>query len=210
MSVSASPTQTDVDLTMVVAFHHAFRRDLWLLAGLTTTSAKGKPPEGWEYFKRQLRVHHTVEDEVIWPAVVAAVTQPADLAVLQAMDEEHKQLEPALAAVDQSFGTTTQRLQASVRALAELLNGHLAHEERDALPMISRTLRPEQWSEVMKNIRSSVSIKAAPRLLPWLLDGSTPEQEQAVLGILPPPARLLYRLVWRRRYRPSTRWATGY
>jgi iron-sulfur cluster repair protein YtfE (RIC family) len=209
MSVSANPQQSDLDLTMIVAFHHAFRRDLWRLTGLTTTtSTSGKGPEGWEYFKQQVHVHHTVEDEIIWPAITAAVTQPADLAVLQAMDDEHKKLDPAIAAVDQSFGTTSEQLRASVTALGDLLNGHLEHEERDALPMISRLLTAAQWSQVLKKIRASVSIRTAPRLLPWLLAGSTPEQEQAALAILPPPARLLYRVVWRRRYRPNKLWGT--
>jgi hypothetical protein len=203
MSVTASTAKSDIDLSMILAFHHAFRRDLWQLAGLE------KPSGGWEYFKRQIHVHHTIEDQIIWPAVTAAVTQPADLAILQAMDDEHKQLDPALADVDHAFGTTDGRLEASVSALAQLLNDHLVHEERDALPMISRLLGPNQWSVVTKEIRAAVSIKTAPRLLPWLLDGSTPQLEQDVLAILPPPARVLYRLIWRRRYHPGKPWAAA-
>jgi hypothetical protein len=201
MSVTASTAKSDIDLSMILAFHHGFRRDLWEVAGLA------QPSDGWEYFKRQLHVHHTIEDEIIWPAVTAAVREPADLAILQAMDDEHKQIDPALAAVDRAFGTTDGQLEASVSALAQLLSGHLAHEEQDALPMLSRLLGVEQWKAVTKQIRAAVSIKTAPRLLPWMLEGSTPQMQQGVLAILPPPARVLYRLVWRRRYHPAKSWA---
>jgi iron-sulfur cluster repair protein YtfE (RIC family) len=209
MSLTANPQRTNVDLTMVLAFHDAFRRDLQLLAALAANSTQSKAPDGWDYFKRQLHVHHTIEDQIIWPAMTGSVTEPEDFVVLDAMRVEHDQLEPALDAVDQSFGTTNGRLQASVGALAQLLNHHLEHEERSALPMISRLVSTDQRAEVVKKIRASVSIKVAPRLLPWLLEGSAPEQERALLATLPPPARLLYRLVWRGRHRRNVYWGAA-
>ena len=40
----------------------------------------------------------------------------------------------------------------------------------------------------------------------WMLDGATPGQAAAATGQLPPPARVLYRTVWRPRFVRHPRW----
>jgi hypothetical protein len=40
-----------------------------------------------------------------------------------------------------------------------------------------------------------------------VLDGATPENKTKVLNLLPPPARLLYRRFWEKKYRSSGRLA---
>ena len=50
-------------------------------------------------------------------------------------------------------------------------------------------------------------LKGAAEYLPWVLDGATDETKTQVLRLLPPPARLLYRRVWEKKYRSSGRLA---
>ena len=63
--------QDRIDFTMMYATHHAFRRDLDRLISAAakgeggTSSVRG----GWENFKAQLLLHHSVEDTDLWPAV---------------------------------------------------------------------------------------------------------------------------------------------
>ena len=40
----------------------------------------------------------------------------------------------------------------------------------------------------------------------WILDGADHEDAAATLGTLPPPLRLLYRAVWKRRFEKTARW----
>jgi iron-sulfur cluster repair protein YtfE (RIC family) len=100
----------DADLTIMIAAHDAFRRDLTRLARAAAAADLSDPARrlsvnaGWELFKRQLHMHHTAEDEIIWPTLRPrlAHSQTA-LSVLDAMAEEHERIDPLLAAVDAAF-----------------------------------------------------------------------------------------------------------
>ena len=65
----------DADLTIMLAAHAAFRRDLAQLAraaafaDLPDPGRRASVQAGWELFKRQLHLHHTAEDAIVWPAL---------------------------------------------------------------------------------------------------------------------------------------------
>ena len=40
----------------------------------------------------------------------------------------------------------------------------------------------------------------------WMADGADPDEAAAAIGTLPPPARLVYRAIWKPRYRRTPRW----
>ena len=103
----------DADLTIMLAAHDAFRRDLARLARAAAAADLSDPARrqsvaaGWELFKRELHIHHTAEDELIWPALRPRLVHSEHaLSVLDAMEEEHERIDPLLAAVDAAF---TQR-----------------------------------------------------------------------------------------------------
>ncbi len=70
-----SEATSHLDLTLMVAFHDAFRRDLAHLAHAASRhrAQLDEPTRhtavlaGWELFKTQLHIHHTAEDEDLWP-----------------------------------------------------------------------------------------------------------------------------------------------
>ena len=112
----------DADLTIMLAAHHAFRRDLARLvraaaaADLADPARRQSVAAGWELFKRELHLHHTAEDELIWPVLRPRLAHSENaLSVLDAMEEEHERIDPLLAAVDAAFAqrdgarTTTGR-----------------------------------------------------------------------------------------------------
>jgi iron-sulfur cluster repair protein YtfE (RIC family) len=87
----------DADLTIMIAAHDAFRRDLTRLARAAAAADLSDPARrrsanaGWELFKRQLHMHHTAEDEIIWPTLRPRLAHSqAALSVLDAMEEEHE------------------------------------------------------------------------------------------------------------------------
>jgi hypothetical protein len=98
----------DADLTIMLAAHDAFRRDLTRLAraaGSANDPARRRSVAvGWELFKHQLHLHHTAEDKIIWPALRDRLeSSQTALSVLDEMEAEHERIDPLLAAVDAAF-----------------------------------------------------------------------------------------------------------
>jgi hemerythrin-like domain-containing protein len=210
----------DADLTVMLAAHEALRRDLTGLARAAAGAARSGPAQseavlrGWAVFQRQLHIHHTAEDELVWPALRERLAaSDGAQSVLDAMEAEHQQIDPLLAAVSQAMdgarpdgvAQNDGRLADTVDVLTMALHGHLAHEERDALPLIGTTLTAAEWRAVGRRIGVR-NLRRAPEMFAWMLDGATPGQTAAATGQLPPPARVLYRTVWRPRFVRHSRW----
>jgi hemerythrin-like domain-containing protein len=208
----------DADLTIMLAAHAALRRDLERLAraadfaDLPDPGGRASVRAGWETFKRQLHLHHTAEDLVVWPALRQRLAHSDDAqSVLDAMEAEHQQIDPLLAAVDDAFAGEGRRSDAraisdATDALATSLAAHLAHEERDGLPLIGRALTAAEWRGVGFKIVRKNGLSAGGEMFAWLADGADADQAAAVIGTLPPPARLVYRAIWRPRYQRTQRW----
>ena len=210
----------DADLTIMLAAHAAFRRDLAQLARAATFADLPDPGRrasvqaGWELFKRQLHIHHTAEDEIVWPALRERLTRSENAqSVLDAMEAEHRQIDPLLAAVDVAFARADHGHRADVRAigdaadaLAGSLTAHLTHEERDGLPLIGEALTSAEWRRVGFRIVRKNGLSAGGEMFAWLADGADPDHAAAAIGTLPPPARLVYRAIWRPRYKRTSSW----
>jgi hypothetical protein len=202
----------DADLTIMIAAHDAFRRDLTRLARTASAANLSDPARrqsvaaGWDLFKRQLHMHHTTEDQIIWPTLRPRLAHSAAaLSVLDAMEAEHELIDPLLAAVDTEFAGG-DRLADVIDALTSALTGHLAHEERDGLPLIGVALTAAEWRGAGRKMAKENGIAAGAEMFAWILDGTDREHAAATLGQLPPPLRLLYRAVWKPRFQKTPRW----
>jgi hypothetical protein len=122
------------------------------------------------------------------------------------MEEEHGRIDPLLAAVDAGFATAPDQLAGVIDALATTLTGHLAHEERDGLPLIGVALTAAEWRAAGRAIARKNGLSAGSEMFAWMLDGAGRDQAAATLGSLPPPLRLLYRAIWRPRFDKTPRW----
>ena len=204
----------DADLTIMLAAHDAFRRDLTRLAHTTSAANLSNPARrqsvaaGWDLFKRELHLHHTTEDELIWPTLRPRLADSeAALSVLAAMEAEHELIDPLLAAVDAEFAPAGgDRLADVIDALTSALTGHLRHEERDGLPLIGVALTAAEWRGVGRKMGSKNGMAASSEMFAWILDGADREHAAATLGQLPPPLRLLYRAFWKPRFERTPRW----
>jgi iron-sulfur cluster repair protein YtfE (RIC family) len=202
----------DADLTIMIAAHDAFRRDLTRLARTASAANLSDPARresvaaGWDLFKRQLHMHHTTEDQIIWPALRPRLAHSAAaLSVLDATEAEHGLIDPLLAAVDTEFAGG-DRLADVIDALTSALTSHLAHEERDGLPLIGAALTAAEWRGAGRKMASKNGIAASSEMFAWILDGADREHAAATLGQLPPPLRLLYRARWKPRFDKTPRW----
>jgi iron-sulfur cluster repair protein YtfE (RIC family) len=206
----------EVDLTLMITAHGAFRRDLVRLATSASRRNLRNPVQqlaianGWATFKRQLLQHHRAEDACLWPSLrVKTAGRAAPQSVLDAMEAEHSIIDPLLAAVDQAIADdrlADGHLADVIDELTSQLTLHLGHEEADALPLIGQTLTIAEWADVMGAIRARGGVADAIEMFPWLLDGLSPEAARAVLASLPPAAAQLYDAEWKPAYRAVPRW----
>ena len=214
----------DADLTIMLAAHRAFRRDLTRLARAAASggsSLRSVPARrrsvaaGWELFKHELHLHHTAEDEIIWPALRPRLAHSEHaLSVLDAMEEEHSRIDPLLAAVDAAFAGDPEaadwpgerRLADVIGELASTLTGHLAHEEQEGLPLIGVALTAAEWRSAGFRIARRNGLSEGGEMFAWILDGTTREDTAATLATLPPPVRLLYHTIWKPRFDRTPRW----
>jgi iron-sulfur cluster repair protein YtfE (RIC family) len=200
-----------VDFTMMYVAHDAFNRDLERLIGASQTG-NGLTPAAiatWRSFSKQLHTHHNAEDAALWPRLYAAVTDPDEIQILTDMEAEHGSIDPRLEQIDATLeGRDATALDAELKLLAQGLSEHMIHEEQAALPLLERRTGTAAWEAFTKEIRDQQGgLKGAAEYLPWVLDGATDETKTQVLRLLPPPARLLYRRVWDKKYRSSERLA---
>jgi len=213
----------EADLTVMLAAHQAFRRDLGKLAAAAAAARAWDPARqdavraGWAVFQRQLLVHHRGEDAGIWPLLHQRLAgQEAAVSVLDAMEAEHARIDPLLAAVNQALGFGPDGRVPSagpspadaVDELATQLSQHLAHEEREALPLIGQTLSAAEWQSMGRKIgaQSGAGPSFVPEFFGWLLDGADPGQRAAVLAALPAVMRVLVTGVFRPLYNRRPRW----
>jgi iron-sulfur cluster repair protein YtfE (RIC family) len=193
-------TDFKLDMTMMLAIHDAFRRDLEQLAQMRTRT------EGWELFERMLHIHHHAEDELLWPVAREAVRgRSDDLAVFDDMSTEHHAFRPLLADLNRSLDRGESPSDAEVQLDARLRE-HIAHEEAAALPLIDRTLTEEQWMAFGQGSAEMVGADM-PRFLPWLLEGADENTTARVLSVLPEPVQQTYRNEWRPAFDTLHRWA---
>ncbi|WP_227983323.1 hemerythrin domain-containing protein [Nocardia spumae] len=201
------------DVTMMILVHDAFRRDVRRLRAVAGQAA-GDPAvfdalcAGWDTFRRYLIVHHTAEDDVLWPVLRAELADRPDRGpLLDAMVDEHAQLDPIMAEIDAALSQrSVADLVARFDALGRVLVFHLDHEEVEVLPLVRDTLTPSEWKVFGDDQRRRVGLRGGSRFFPWLLDGASPEGVAHALALLPPPLRLVYRFVWRPRYERRSPW----
>ena len=110
-----------LDMTMMYAVHDALRREAEHIARLSARAGDDpwrvlRTAAGWEMFKAYLRVHHTTEDDVLWPAMHEALTERPDGLALLELGERGFQRRPRRVA-------HPAVLMAPVRIAAQVVGG---------------------------------------------------------------------------------------
>lgn len=204
-----------LDMTAMYAMHDALRREGEHLARIATRIDSDpatvlRTAVGWHLFTASLHVHHTAEDDALWPALrLTLARQPDELALLEAMEAEHTAIDEVIGAIDAALAdpdAARDRLGDLIDSLVVSLNGHLKHEEDQALPLIQAVATPQQWAH-FGQVHGQRIGPEAPRILPWLLDGADEQTVATVLAPLPEPARAAYAAQWQPAYAALDRWS---
>lgn len=203
-----------LDMTMMFAVHDALRRDVERIARITARmdDDPGRllgAAVGWEMFKAYLRVHHTTEDDMLWPVMERTLAdRPDELALLAAMEAEHALIDPLLEAFDAAIADPDmghERLGDLSDTLTGVLGGHLKHEESEALAVIDLSVTAEQWQAFGQEHGKRVGADAT-RYLPWVLDDAGEERTALILGRMPEHIQAAYRGEWRAAYDAMNAW----
>ncbi len=221
------PGQTHVadgphDMTGMYVIHHAFRRDL-----ASFESAVRHTPLGdcdawqalrarWTRFADALHHHHRIEDASIWPVLLERADAAGETdarALLEAMEAEHEQIDPALAACAAGFAATAEHpcadhrnaLDVHVTTTHALLLDHLRHEETEALPLAQRRMTEADWATSEKAAAQAYPARMMPFLLGWVFHGLSADELATLKPLLNPAQLLLFRLVRRRFARSEMR-----
>lgn len=203
-----------LDMSTMLAIHLALRRDLDRL-GRIAARLDDNPARllqaaaGWEQFKTFLVAHHTAEDQALWPALREAVAaNPDQVALADALEEEHSVIEPLLAAIDAAAADPDdghQRFGDIIDELISKLSGHLTHEETEGLALIDASLTPEQWQHFAA-VNADLVRPEASNYMPWLLSEADQQTLDAVLGKFPPQLLTAFREQWAPAYAARDLW----
>lgn len=198
----------EVDFTMMYIAHDAFNRDIARLiaaadAGMGLSAAALTT---WRGFARQLHIHHAAEDKALWPPLAAAVSDPAEIRILEEMETEHASLDPRVDQIQAAIvAGDAVAMVSELKTLGQGLAAHMIHEETEALPLVERRLGKAGWDTFTLEIRQQQGIKGAAEYLPWVLEGAGDQIQATMMQMLPPPVRLFYRRMWEPRYRKANR-----
>ena len=202
-----------VDMFMMYVMHHAFRRDLAKLAeAALCTPASDRVAwrllqERWQVFAEALHGHHTGEDAGLWPLLLERGTDE-DRETLEAMEAEHAEFEPLLAACEEGFARLAEHVDDDARAalavrlsaIRQCLARHLEHEETGAIPIIQRVLTQEDWDRMdEEHFKEDLTLGKVVRVVPWAAYGVPRDVLDSVFA----KTGLGFKLVWfatRRRF----------
>jgi len=153
-----------------------------------------------------LHMHHTTEDDLTWPKLFDRAGLDAPL--VERMKQQHRQIDTSVAEVGAAMSAwRTDPTPATSSALADriaeflvVLEGHLDEEEQVVVPLMDRHLSQAEWQEVGE--RGFEKFTPSQR---WIATGqmvevATPEEAAMMFGKLPPPVKVLWHLIGKRRY----------
>jgi len=161
-----------------------------------------------------LHLHHETEDVVLWDRLVER--SPGCSPHVEQMKAQHAQVAALLAEVEPLLepwratadAAARDRLAAGVERIRDTLIGHLGQEEDDIVPVAGAVLTQAEWDEMGEHARAGMQArkKELPRDMMaiefGLMVATIPEAERPawMKDNVPAPLRLLYSLIFKRRY----------
>ena len=193
---------TSEHLTGFLLMHAGFRTEFGRLAEACARPRDGAHEELLEeqlaLVLEMLHAHHSHEDSTLWPML--AERAPDAVGELDALEAEHAILDPLVAVASDRSIPLTERA-ATMRRLHDVVNEHLDHEERSAVPLMLAHLTPADIEADKRKAMADFGRRRIPVIFGWLASCADAELLEASYADLPVVARLLFRLFWWPAYR---------
>ncbi|WOP19971.1 hemerythrin domain-containing protein [Raineyella sp. LH-20] len=158
--------------------------------------------------------HHAGEDREIYPNLPADDPLARDL--IRRMGEEHEVIHPPMDVLTDVAGrfadgrASASEVLAAITALEAPLLSHLAREEREAMPLVSRSVTHARWHEMERRAwvdDLSPAQRAAYGL--WLVDSQTPDDAAIIMANVSKVQELALKAIFGGSYRRRRRRAWG-
>ena len=212
-STSPAATEQLTDVRDMYVVHRTFRREFALIPGLIRSVAAGNTARAAVVAGHArlvlggLDMHHTGEDALLWPKLLERATPSADL--IHRMEAQHHRVEELIAELDEALPrweaearpAVSEEVASTFDALRVALLEHLDDEERHILPIAERHITPQEWAGLGEHGMAKVKKSELPILFGAMLEDATPDEKTLMLGLVPPPVRLLVRTVFAWQYR---------
>jgi hemerythrin-like domain-containing protein len=214
LSTGARPDTADMYVV-----HRVFRRESALMPRLVRAVAPGDTARSARIARHirdyclGLHEHHTGEDELIWPLLLQRVDLEAEL-VLR-MEEQHERIAASLATVEELLpewertARDGEPLALVLEAHRAALLEHLTDEENHLLALIEKHLTRAEYDRLNERFAAETPKDKLLFFLGALLEEATPAEAADLLRNLPVPAKVIWRLVGRRKYAKQTRELRG-
>ena len=204
---------TPIDVHDMVVVHRAFRREFTLVPQLVRDVAAGDTARAAVVTKHAqllldgLHLHHTSEDLLLWPKLLDRC--PPDAALVGRMEEQHERVEHHTERLRSALGrwqvearpAVTEEVASTFDALREALLEHLGEEEREILPLAARHVTQDEWNEIGQHGIADMTKAQLPLMFGMILEEATPDEAADLYASVPPPVRLLTKLVFLPMYR---------
>jgi len=197
------------DMRMI---HGVFRREFQLAPPMVRAVAEGDTAKAGRVrdhvveISEMLHHHHSGEESLVFDKL--AERAPACAIHVGIMRQQHEQVQALLDQVDGRSTTWVAKptaehresLAALMDEISSTLNAHLGQEEDEILPVAETSMTEAEWNAVGEAGMASVPKNRLLVQLGYILEDQTPEERAQFMTRVPPPARLLYKLVGRRKY----------
>ena len=210
--MTAIDTAKRPDTHEMVVAHRVFRREATLLPRLVESVRDGDTGRAtliaghYRDYRLGLHHHHSAEDELLWPLLLARVDLEADI-VLR-MEAQHEVIAGHLNEVNGAIGAweaapsaaTAAPVLAAMRAHLAALREHLADEEEHLLPMAAEYVTVAEWARLGERFVEETPKDKLLFFLGAILEEATPPERARTLANLPVIARVVWYAVGRRQY----------
>jgi hemerythrin-like domain-containing protein len=191
-------------IQQMVVIHRVFRREFGLLPGLIRRVTPGDVARASVVADHAanllefVHVHHSGEDEFLWPVLLERVEVKADL--IYRMEAQHEYvarlvdrarlLLPAWANEPTLDGTAV--LAATFDDMAGALGEHLGDEEVEILPLAEIHLSVAEWNRLGEHARAGLSPPVAMASLAAILEEADDDERAMFTKDLPPPVLTMF------------------
>lgn len=194
-------SDSQTSLREMLAVHDCFRKEFASLP----LNVKGTPEDGTEraaivgghvlLMTAMLTAHHDGEDAVLWPLLRERAPQTATM--VEDMGAQHVRMtalieraqEQAHAWMATTDVQTRSALHTTLIALEREVLAHLAHEETEVLPIAVEVVSREEFIEMARHSRESMTLEQLAIGMGMIVDDTTPDNAETILASLPDDQR---------------------
>jgi hypothetical protein len=198
------------DMKMI---HGVFRREFRLAPPMVRAVEAGDSAKAGRVTAHVLEIvdmlhhHHHGEEDLVFNKL--EVRAPACAIHVGIMRQQHQQV---AALLDQVGGLANpwaadpsvdrrEALAVLLDGISSTLDAHLGQEEDEILPVAETSMTAAEWNEVGEAGMAALSKNRLLVQLGYILEDQTPAERKEFMTRVPPPARVLYKLIGRGKYK---------